>query len=447
MHKSLKIQIISRTPPYSHFGGTAYLLDFIRYLHKKGFQIEYTIISSTPGGKTPWYVIPSSFREFVNMSASGNFPIKFILLRFRPFLDWIFVPPRLLYNYLLPNFVKSIYRAIKKRQQQEKLHTIATINNNQIEAVDTLPTPEELAFVKSEFNRVKPDVVIANYAWLGSVLDVLPAKTSVVKVILTHDVLHQRVAHFKQVGTASRHSNWDWENEAIQLRKAHILLAIQSEEAKTFKEMAPLSDVICMPMSATCKTYPSSQVRGRCLFVGSDSPHNVHGLQWFLEKVWHLVLELNPHSNLHVCGAVGEKIQGTFPNVKFLGKVDDLSAEYGVAEVCLVPLLAGSGLKIKLVEALSYSRACVATTIGAQGLQEIVDKAILLADTPNDFAAAIHQILTNPDKRRFMEEQAQAYVINRLSPESVYQPFVERIHQHLYQQATELQITEIAKVS
>lgn len=427
---SLKIQVISKTPPYENYGGTTYLLDFLSYLHKQGCEIEYTIIKSTPNDTNPWYVIPTAFRKIVNMSARNNLRFKFILFRVKPLKDWFLIVPKL-FSYFLPNKIKNALLSSIKIWYKSNFKADNNINN---QTTDTLPIEEELAFVAAEFNRFQPDIVIANYAWVASVLDILPVQSSAVKVILTHDVLHQRVENFKRLGQASGHVDWDCETESTQLRKADMLLAIQEEDAKIFKKMVPKCEVICMPMAAKSVAKHSSQIRGCCLFVGSDSPHNIHGLQWFLENVWSLIIEQAPHSNLHVCGAVCQHIQGSFPNVSFLGKVDDLSFEHRAAEVCIVPLLAGSGLKIKLIEALSYGRACVATSIGAQGLQEIKDKAILVADTPDDFANAMCKILTNPEKRIYMEHEAHQYVSKRLSPESVYQPFIERIYQHIQRQ-------------
>ena len=91
----------------------------------------------------------------------------------------------------------------------------------------------------------------------------------------------------------------------------------------------------------------------------------------------------------------------------------------------------GSGLKIKLVEALSYGRACVTTRIGLQGLMELENKAVRLANTPELFAAAVAELLTHPETRRDMERAARAYVVDHLSPETICQPLVDRIRQHV----------------
>lgn len=434
MPQPIKLQIVGRYLPVGlPYGGCTYVEDFLRYLRQEGFEIECILLDPSPGGDKPWYVVPSVIEEFVTISARNNLRFGSILFRLRPLLAYcIAALPRLVYNSVLPERIKNIYRSAKKRRQQIYGHG-ATTTDTQRQGWDTLATPEEIAFARAQFARFKPDVVIANYAWLGGVLDVLPPDEAVLKVILTHDLLHRRVTGFEKVGVDSHHSNWDWEKESVQLQKAQVLLAIQEEEAKVLKEMAPRSDVICVPMSAVCYSGDVGQVAGRCFFVGSNSPHNTHGLQWFLDNIWPIVLELVPHCNLHVGGTVCDQIRGTFPNVRFLGRVEELKSEYGAAELCIVPLLVGSGLKIKLIEALSNGRACVSTSIGVQGLGEIADKGVLVADTAEDFAAAMHLILTNPDKRRWMEGQARNYVTNRLSPEATYKPFVERVYQHLRQ--------------
>ncbi len=80
---------------------------------------------------------------------------------------------------------------------------------------------------------------------------------------------------------------------------------------------------------------------------------------------------------------------------------------------------------------LTHGRACVVTSVGVQGMQELRDTAVLVADTPQDFARAVSVVLSDAEKRRTMEEEAQRYVIAELSPEKAYQPLVKRIYRHL----------------
>ncbi|GAA6615456.1 glycosyltransferase [Scytonema sp. NUACC26] len=418
-----KIQLISRQIPVENRDGNAtYILDFLRYLHQAGYKIEYTFLTSSPNGRIPWYIIPSTIAALANVSVRDNLRIGRLLLKFK-LLDWLI--PFIWLTYMwLPESLKNIYRSGKDKQQKTTYSP---------QSWDRLATAEEVTFASSRFAKFKPDVVIANYAFVGNVLESPALNKTVLKAILTHDVRHQRTAHFKNLGVSARESDWSREKETIQLRKAQVLLAIQEEDVRVFQEMVPECEVINMPMSAVYHTHIAKQVPGRCLFVGSSADHNIYGLQWFLKNVWPIVLRSVPHCSLHVCGTVCNGIEKTFPNVRFLGRVDDLQSEYSSTEVCLVPLIVGSGLKIKLVEALSQGRACVSTSVGIQGLSEIAGSAVLVADTTEDFAAAIHMLLTNSEKRQYMEEQAHKYVTEKLSPKAAYQPFVDRIEQHLQQ--------------
>lgn len=434
-HMPIKVQIVSRGIPIENtFGSCTYTLDFMRYLRQAGYEIEFIDLLNSSlilNGETPWYIIPPTLAALANVSVKDNLRIGRVLLRLKSLPKWLIKQPlRQTYNLLLPETLKNIYRSATDKRQKTREHVVAP------EPWDALVTQKEVAFVNSRFVKFKPNVVIANYAWLGSIFDNLTLNESVLKVILTHDILHKRVATFKKIGLSSELSDWDWDKEAVELRKAQVLLAIQEEEAEIFKKMAPSSEVICMPMSVVSHSHDTRQIHGRCLFVGSSSSQNIHSLQWFLESVWPIVLQTDPYCNLHACGSVCEHIQGNFPNVRLLGRVADLKPEYGAAEVCLVPLLMGSGLKIKLVEALSHGRACVSTTVGVQGLREIVGSAVFVGDTAEDFGAAIHTLLNNSEKRKWMEKQAHNYVTEKLSPKAVYQPFLDRIEQHLERVAT-----------
>jgi predicted O-methyltransferase YrrM len=286
-------------------------------------------------------------------------------------------------------------------------------------------------FVARKLQANPPDVLLANYIWVAGALDAASPET--LKLIITHDVQHERTTSFKEFGLASQIETWDAVTEARLLAKAQVLLAIQEEEAVSLRKLAPACEVITVPFPVLPQECRTPQVPGRCLFVGSDQLHNVHGLYWFLGEVWPRILETVPQATLHVCGSICSVFADSsrqFQNVRFVGRVKEVGPEYAAAEVCVVPSHVGSGLKIKLVEALSYGRACVTTRIGLQGLMELENKAVRLANTPELFATAVGELLTHPETRRDMEQAARTYVANHLSPQTICQPLVDRIRQH-----------------
>jgi glycosyltransferase involved in cell wall biosynthesis len=423
----IKVQIVSRTILVANaFGNSTYVLDFLKYLHEIGVDTEYLLLDEFPNARNLWYVIPEEIHNVTKLLAMGHFRVGNLLIS-NSISNWTIESLRFIYNLFIPKFIKNIYRHNRDKKQITPRYIVPA------KPWDQLVAPKEIKFVQSQVLRYQPDAVIANYAYLSDIFDGLKQETNILKVILTHDVRHQRTAQFQKLGLDSFEVEWSREKERQALKKAQVLLAIQQEDSNIFQKMAPELKVICMPLAATCKLHDSPQVPGRCLFVGSNADHNYYGLKWFLDNVWIKVLQLYPNSSLHICGNICDLIQDIYPNVSLLGRVEDLKPEYSAAEVCLVPLLAGSGLKIKLVEAMSYGRACVSTSIGIQGLPEILGKTTLVADTADDFANCVYRLLTDSHRRKLMEQEAYQYITDNLSPQSVYQPFIDYIYEHLEQ--------------
>jgi glycosyltransferase involved in cell wall biosynthesis len=336
---------------------------------------------------------------------------------------------RPIYNRL-PQTLQRANRAIRKRLKaqpgppSEHAHLAGRLA---LTAHDAPPSPAEAVGFQRAYHDFRPDVVIADYAWMAPLLDEIPAEDVVVKVILTKDVLHRRVADFARMGVDSGHAEWTRAAESALLCKAQLLVAIQSEEAKLLRQMVPEAEVVCAPFAVRPRPTRDHQVAGRCLFVGSRGQHNVHGLSWFLAQVWPLILAACPAATLHVCGSVVEGIQSRPAAVVFRRSVADLTSVYSQAQVCLAPLLIGSGLKIKVIEALAYGRASVATGRSLEGIRMLADQAVLVADTPADFAAAVVRVLVDTDLRAELEGQARLLAETHFSPQQCYQPFVERV--------------------
>ena len=89
------------------------------------------------------------------------------------------------------------------------------------------------------------------------------------------------------------------------------------------------------------------------------------------------------------------------PNVRFTGTLPDLRPVIAQAAVCAVPIRVGSGTRLKILEAAAMAKAVVSTTIGAEGLNLIDGKEIVIADESIAMARAIAELLG--DRRRRTE--------------------------------------------
>jgi glycosyltransferase involved in cell wall biosynthesis len=125
---------------------------------------------------------------------------------------------------------------------------------------------------------------------------------------------------------------------------------------------------------------------------------NVDAAVWFCSTVWPLVTARMPEARLQLVGRnpAPSVQQLAGPSVQVTGTVPDLAPWYGRTRVCVAPLLAGGGSRLKILEALAAGRPVVATTIGAEGLEDLVGRGVVVADEPERMAEELVALLGDP---------------------------------------------------
>ncbi len=271
----------------------------------------------------------------------------------------------------------------------------------------TEPTAREHALVLRAVQHQQPHAVLANYAFWGPVLREVNGPH---RAILMHDLLAEHVRLFHASGLPLDCPEISFAQEIGWLDCADTLLAIQQQEAEAVRSRVR-AIVVVQPIRLHARIASPTPEPGRCLFVGSNSTPNLQGLAWLLDDVWPQVLAALPTAMLSVVGTVRDRWTRPLPpGVVLRGPVESLADEHDRAAVCLVPLLVGSGLKIKLLEALSHGKATVSTSTGVQGLEAWSADTIAVADTPSEFAAEIVRLLQDDDLRRTRERAATTLV-------------------------------------
>ena len=100
----------------------------------------------------------------------------------------------------------------------------------------------------------------------------------------------------------------------------------------------------------------------------------------------------------------------TFPPLSSQGRLPDLRPVIAKAAVSVIPLRIGSGTRMKILKGGAMGKAMVSTSVGAEGLDFVPGKEILIADTPQRFAASIVELLRDPVRRRRLGEAARQRV-------------------------------------
>lgn len=187
---------------------------------------------------------------------------------------------------------------------------------------------------------------------------------------------------------------------------------------------------ICADVASTPPVaHPAGAVRqvdaARVTFVGAlHWPPNAQGIAWFAQAGWPTVYAAAPHARLSIAGKAAPPalaaLAASLPGVELLGYVADLTPLLAATAVFVVPLLAGGGMRVKIVDAWRWGVPVVATTVGAEGIDYTPGVELLLADSPADFAAAVLRVLGDPALGEALTAAGRRRVLECYDWRSVY---------------------------
>lgn len=267
------------------------------------------------------------------------------------------------------------------------------------------------------------DVVIADYIFQAEAFADRPRP--VPTAIVMHDLFHARDTAGEAGSGREAVAGIDAATEAALLARADATVAIQRAEADWVRAHVPGVRVILAPIAVDPVPAPQPGGGDRLLFVGSGTAPNVVGLGWFLEEVWPRVRRERPDATLAVAGGVARAFPRAPEGVRFLGLVPSLAAAYAGAAAVISPLTFGSGLKIKLAEAMAAGKAVVATSVTLQGVEAECRGAVLVADTAEAFARAAAGLLADEAGRAALAGRALAAARAHFAPATCHRELID----------------------
>lgn len=253
------------------------------------------------------------------------------------------------------------------------------------------------------------DTGIIEHFWCAPYCEAVAAvcRRTVLNLHNIESVLHSRcaeaegalagVAH-RAFFTACRKMEETW------LPRFSEVLAASYKDAATVLEIAPNARVRVYPNAIPRQPAPELVEEDAVVFSGNMEYHpNSSGVRFFRKEVWPHLRERWPGLAWRLLGknpsAVRQFTSGD-DRIEVIGAVKDAVKELARAKVAVVPLLAGSGTRFKILEAWAARVPVVSTTIGAEGLPVHDGEDILLADTAAEFAEAVSRLLESPELRR-----------------------------------------------
>jgi polysaccharide biosynthesis protein PslH len=193
-----------------------------------------------------------------------------------------------------------------------------------------------------------------------------------------------------------------------------LVLSCSEPDAGRLRELAPAADVRVVPNGVDLEYFAPSSTAGTddqsLVFVGQMGWFpNRDGVLDFVAHTLPLIRRRNPDARLQVIGRRDDVVvdPAQAGAVEFTGFVDDLRPRVRGAAVYVVPLRAGSGTRLKILEAMAMGKAIVSTRIGAEGISLVDGESALLADSPQDFADAVCRLLADRALRQRIGQAAR----------------------------------------
>ena len=155
-------------------------------------------------------------------------------------------------------------------------------------------------------------------------------------------------------------------------------------------------------------------------FIGSFNWRpNSEGMIWFIKDIFPRIKEHFPEITINIAGIESEKIKElkSLEGVNLIGFVKNSNDFLLQNGIFIAPLLSGSGIKMKVLEALSLGLPCVLTEIAAEGLD--LPPSIKTSKTADDFTTDLLQLIKNESARKQRGEDSYSFVATEFSDKKI----------------------------
>lgn len=203
--------------------------------------------------------------------------------------------------------------------------------------------------------------------------------------------------------------------EAAMCRAADCVVAVSPEDADTLRDFREDRRVSVVPNGISVERYTTSRSGltlkpGALVFTGKmDYRPNVDAMLWFSAEI----LPRISGAHLYIVGQKPHpRLEGlrSRSDITLTGWVESVLPYLHAANVYVAPLRMGSGTRLKILEAMAAGCAVVATQTAASGLLSSAKDAMIVANTSEEIAQAIIDLLKHPDKRKIIGQAAQQAV-------------------------------------
>lgn len=271
------------------------------------------------------------------------------------------------------------------------------------------------------------DLIVFEQLYVAPYLDALPSPRTGRTVLSLHNVAARQYRSMLRTRVGAVH-------KALQLPKWLLMAAMERAYAGRADHCIVVSSRDAMLLGATHPEAPRSVIANgvdasvyrplpepaggdALVFVGRmQYAPNIDAVRHFCRRILPIVREAVPDVRLYVVGEEPSPLVTRLADgdrVVVTGGVPDVRPYYERSRVAIVPLRAGGGTRVKILEAMALGRPVVSTSMGCEGLDVTDGEHLLVADTPARFAERVVELLRRPDLRACLARNARRLVESR----------------------------------
>ena len=260
------------------------------------------------------------------------------------------------------------------------------------------------------------DVVQIEHSFLAGYVTAVPEGP--LRVLSLHNIgetQYASLALLPGAGVVDKLKAWamrDW--EATWAARFDHCIAVSEPDAAWLRARASSLNVTVIPNGVDCAGYqplPENVASQTVLFVGTlGYPPNADAVTWFAGEILPRIRLRLPSAKLRVVGCHAPdsvRALAATGQLTLVSDAADLRPHYSEAALCVVPLRAGGGTRLKILEAMAFGRAVISSPIGCEGLA--TEFLAFAADAPA-FAAACIDFLQSPERREALTQPARKHV-------------------------------------
>jgi glycosyltransferase involved in cell wall biosynthesis len=218
-------------------------------------------------------------------------------------------------------------------------------------------------------------------------------------------------------------------HERRLLPQFDLVLTASETDAERIRAIAPQARVAVVPNTIPRRPPPEVAEQEVIVFSGNlEYPPNIHAVRYFASRVWPALRARQPALVWRLVGRNPEGVRRYVAGdarIELTGPIKDPLPWLGAAKAVVVPVLSGSGTRVKILEAWAAGRAVISTSFGAEGLPARHGEHLLVADGADTFQQAVLEILHREALRRRLGQCGRQLYEREFTWESAWKRLAE----------------------